>query len=91
MGELTQRQVAVLREARAANGRACTTYLTPPGMTVAQTGNVCRQLEAKGYMERQLSYRRAWGITSSGVQWLRSLDAGRPWMVRGWKRERAAA
>jgi len=91
MEQLTQRQVAVLRRAREAGGGACTTYLTPTGMTVAQTGAVCRQLEPKGYMARERHYRQSWKITSSGVQWLRSLDAGRPWMVRGWKSAQPAA
>jgi hypothetical protein len=79
MSKLTVRQVAVLRRADATTSAACTTWLCPAGMTVAQTGNVCRQLEPKGYMVRE---RGAWRITSSGHQWLRSLDAGRPWMVR---------
>lgn len=81
--QLTERQVRVLRRALSAPSGACTTHLTPSDMTVAQTGSCCRQLEAKGYMARQAHYSRAWSITSSGTQWLRSLDAGRPWMVRG--------
>lgn len=85
MSGLTERQVAVMRRAAETDSDACTNWLTPKGMTVAQTGNVCRQLEAKGYMARRATYAHAWGITSSGRQWLRSLDAGRPWMVRGWK------
>lgn len=87
MSRLTERQVSVLRRAQASGGHGCTNFLTPPGMTVAQTGAVCRQLEPKGYMARQPNYRQAWGITSSGIQWLRSLDAGRPWMVRGKSRQ----
>jgi len=86
MGELTQRQVAVLRRARLAASGACTTYLTPAGMTVRQTGEVCRQLDRRGYMKRERQGGRMWRITSSGIQWLRSLDTGRPWMVRGYKR-----
>lgn len=83
MGEkLTERQVAVMRRARASNPFACTTALTPAGMNVAQTGAVCRQLERRGFMARQPHYRQAWQITTSGIQWLRSLDAGRLWMVR---------
>lgn len=81
-GELTERQVAVMRKARQFSSHACTTALTPTGMTVAQTGAVCRQLDRKGYMKRQANYRQAWSITSSGIQGLRLLDAGRPWMVR---------
>lgn len=86
MGRLTERQVAVLRRAATNPHDACTTWICPEGMTVAQTGNVCRQLEAKGYMARRATCDRSWGITSSGRQWLRSLDAGRPWMVRGWSK-----
>lgn len=80
--KLTERQVAVMRRAREATSEACTTALTPAGMNVAQTGTVCRQLERRGFMARQPHYRQAWKITTSGIQWLRSLDAGRPWMIR---------
>lgn len=91
MGEqLTERQVAVMRRSRTSEGAACTNWLTPPGMTTAQTSAVCRQLEARGLMTRESHYRHAWRITSSGNQWLRSLDAGRPWMVRGRMASRAA-
>lgn len=88
MSNLTERQVTVLRRAASIEGDACTNWLTPPGMTVAQTGAVCRQLEPKGFMARRRWGSHMWLITSSGRQWLRSLDAGRPWMVRGWKRPR---
>lgn len=80
--KLTERQVAVMRRARSSTSAACTTALTPSGMNVAQTGAACRQLERRGFMARQPNYRQAWQITTSGIQWLRSLDAGRPWMVR---------
>lgn len=81
--KLTERQVAVMRRAREFSSDACTNALTPAGMTVAQTGAVCRQLDRKGFMQRRATWSQAWSITSSGIQWLRSLDAGRPWMVRG--------
>ena len=83
MTRLTERQVAVLRRARERSGPASTTRLAPTHLTVAQTATVCRQLEPKGYMVREHHYDRAWSITDSGIQWLRSLDAGRPWMVKG--------
>lgn len=80
--KLTERQVAVMRRARGMASAAFTNALTPAGMNVAQTGTVCRQLERRGFMARHPHYRQAWKITTSGIQWLGSLDAGRPWMVR---------
>ncbi len=89
MTKLTQMQVAVLRAAvecaRTGSGEACTTYLCPPEMTVKQTWRACFQLEGKGLMERRAFSSSVWRATTSGTQWLRSLDAGRPWMVRGHK------
>lgn len=88
--KLTPRQVAVLRRATSTDGPACTTWLTPSDMTVAQTYAVVRRLESKGLIVRHRPGSTSWKATSSGRQWLRSLDAGRPWMVRGWKRSPAA-
>lgn len=85
MSLLSPNQIAVLRRAASHEGDACTNWLTPDGMTVAQTWAACSQLEHKGYLARRPSARTAWGATSSGRQWLRSLDAGRPWMVRGYR------
>ncbi len=79
-------QVAVLRRAEASSGMACTTWLRPDGMTVRQTYAACVRLESYGLMARSPRWVSGWSISSSGQQWLRSLDAGRPWMVRGYRK-----
>ncbi len=80
-------QVSVLRRAaEAASGQACTTWLRPDSMTVRQTYAACIRLESYGLMARNPRWASGWSISSSGQQWLRSLDAGRPWMVRGYQK-----
>lgn len=91
MSKLNARAVAILRAAPIDDGRpaeACTTWYANrclPGVSTSQARATLRLLERKGFME---TARGAclFRITSSGIQWLRSLDAGRPWMVRGYKR-----
>lgn len=54
------------------------------GKSAAATARV---LERKGYVEVEhiSDVHKRYSITSSGEQLVRSIDAGRPWMVKGYR------
>lgn len=86
------RQVAVLRNLPDIRTHSISTWAVA-GQIQATPPQVRRDLT---FLERNGLARRAdpkwgdsgvmWGRTTSGAGWLAQLDAGRPWMVRGYKR-----
>lgn len=85
MSRLSTRQVAVLRrlaQMGPVGGRACTRWVARgAAITTAQAYAACRRLEFMGLAREVQPH--TWAASSSGQQWLRYLDAGRPWLVRG--------
>lgn len=82
--QITERQLAVLRALIAAQGAASTTWIARAAkLSTVQAAASCRQMDSKGLVERYPSGSVFWRASTSGVQWLRYFEAGRPWLIRG--------
>lgn len=92
MSKPSMRQVMLLRSLRCLKtGSSSTWWIAKLNkITPAAARNDLAFLEAAGLVARadrsSGDHTIMWGRTTSGSQWLASLDAGRPWMVRGYKR-----
>lgn len=86
---VTEYQLSVLRKLQGSRERRQQSF----GLNACEFGGekaaaAARRLDRKGYVvvdrisERHLRY----SISSSGEQLIRSIDAGRPWMVKRYRR-----
>jgi hypothetical protein len=91
-GVITKGQLAVLRRLEGSRERRARSF----GLNAGDFGGkaaaaMARAMERKGYVlvDDISDVHKRYSITTSGEQLIRSIDAGRPWLVKGY-RHRAA-
>ena len=87
-GVITKGQLAVLRRLEGSRERRARSF----GLNAGDFGGkaaaaMARAMERKGYVlvDDISDVHKRYSITTSGEQLIRSIDAGRPWLVKGYR------
>lgn len=87
-GVITKGQLAVLRRLEGSRERRARSFgFNACDFGGKQAAALARALERKGYVlvdDIKPGHKR-YSITTSGEQLIRSIDAGRPWLVKGYR------